>query len=83
MSFFDKTLESLHAELRRKRHLEAMLESMYAERSALIEEKRQLASIRDCEQRDVNALERISLSFIISSIWGNTEEKLSKERMEA
>lgn len=83
MSVFNEELEQLQARIARKQKLEAMLKSLHSERDALIAEERKLAAVRDREQRDVDALEKVSLSAIISSIRGNKEEKLNRERIEA
>lgn len=83
MNIFNDNLKALQAEVARKRKLEAVLDSLFTEKDRLVAEEQELAAILRKEQRDVRAMEGVSLSSIFSTILGNKEERLNKERMEA
>lgn len=83
MREFSGELEQLQAEVVRLHKMRSVLESLSAEKFELIEQEKRLREIREKEQRDVDALGRVSLSSIISSIAGNKDEKLSQEQAEA
>lgn len=83
MNLFNDTLETLQADLARKRKLEAVLDSLCTEKNNLVDEEQRLAATLRKEQRDVRAMEGVSLSSIFSAITGNKDERLNKERMEA
>lgn len=83
MQNFSNELEALQAEVVHYHKLEVMLQSLYTECGRLGAEEREYAKIREKEQRDVDALERVSISSILSAIRGNKDEKLSREQKEA
>ena len=83
MNEFNNELTKLQAELAHYNKLRMSLESLLIEERTLADEELKLARLYKKEQHDVDALGRISLSSIISSIRGNKEELLDKELMEA
>lgn len=83
MNMFNDNLEALQADVARKHKLEAVLESLYSEKDKLTAEEQELAEILRKEQKDVKAMEGVSLASIFSAIRGDKEERLSRERMEA
>ena len=80
---FNSELVKFQADLARFDKLQTSLNSLILEEERLAAEEQSLAKMFRKEQRDVDALGRVSLSSIISSIRGNKDELLNKELMEA
>ena len=83
MREFNSELERLQADVLRMRKLKAALKSLCGEEEILAAEETALAKMRDKEQRDVDAMSRVSLTSIFSAIRGNKDEKLAHEELEA
>lgn len=83
MQEFTNELAQLQKQVARLHKLESMLSSMASDKAILAEEELTLRQLSEKEKREVEALERVSVSSIISSIAGNKEAKLRQEQAEA
>ena len=83
MSVYDEKLRRLYERIARKAKLETMLRELRTQREELRAKVSELEELKLAEQADVDRLEGGSLSSIIYSLLGKSEEKLSKERREA
>lgn len=75
--------EALRQQLEEKRELQARLQALREERSALFTDARRLDEARLKEQADVTKLERRSLSGLLHRVTGRLEERLEREQAEA
>ena len=75
--------EALRQQLEEKRELQARLQALREERSALFTDVRRLDEARLKEQADVTKLEGRSLSGLLHRVTGRLEERLEREQAEA
>lgn len=83
MTGYDEHLCMLSEQIARQNKLRAMLDSLYARRGELETRARELAAVRDAEQKDVDRLEGRSLAALFYSMLGSRDERLDKEQQEA
>ncbi len=79
----NETLKQLHEKLKRKKHLEAMLLELRAQRQELVPKVQELNTQRLKEKADVDRLEGRSLAAFFYGVIGKMDEKLDQERAEA
>ena len=77
------TLKELYKLVIEKKSVENKLNELSFQQTDLENKIDELKKIMKKEQKDVDKLEMISLSSILSDLFGNKEEKLNKERKEA
>ena len=82
-SELDSKLEKARQGTDRLHKIDSMLQNLNTERPALEEKSARLKAILDKENLDVEKLEKMSLTHLFSTVLGNSEEKLEKERREA
>lgn len=76
-------LEECQQQIIRKKHLEAVLADLDAQKGDLEVKVQELNELKQDEQEDVERLEGRSLAAFFYSLIGKMDEKLSKEREEA
>ena len=79
----NETLKQMHEKLKRKQHLEAMLQELYAQRQELGPKVQVLDAQRLKEKADVDRLEGRSLAAFFYGVVGKMDDKLDQERAEA
>ncbi|MDD4683314.1 MAG: hypothetical protein PHQ55_09130 [Eubacteriales bacterium] len=83
MSQIDDQLRNLQQQSLRKQELEKKIHLLFDERQQLAEKVRQLDSIKQAEQADVEKLQGRSLSRLYYSVIGKMDERIDKEQQEA
>lgn len=83
MTHYDKELQALQQKLSRKKHLQALLNELHTQRTALEAKVSNLKAIMEKEQSDVERLEGRGLTALFYGIVGKKEEKLDEQRREA
>lgn len=80
---FDERFAEVKKRLAKKQHLEGLMESLQEQYSDLLARVLELREQKEKEQKDVDRLERGSLSSFFLNLAGKKEEKLEKEEKEA
>lgn len=83
MTYYDEQLQKLQQQMARSNQLEAMINELRGQRSALSEQVRELEAVKLEEQADVDRLEGRSLAAFFYNVIGKMDEQLNKERREA
>lgn len=83
MVHYNDELKELHSQVARKKHLEVMLQDLWAQEQELVPKVAELEQIKLDEQEDVERLEGGSLAAFFYGVIGKMDEKLDKERQEA
>ena len=83
MIHYNDELKEFHSKVARKKHLEVVLQDLWAQEQELVPKVAELEKIKMDEQEDVERLEGGSLAAFFYSVVGKMDEKLDKERQEA
>ena len=83
MTYYDAQLQQLQQQMARSNQLEAIINELRGQRSALSEQVRELEAVKLEEQADVDRLEGRSLAAFFYNVIGRMDEQLNKERQEA
>lgn len=83
MNIYDQRLRELTEKVKRKTHLEAMINELSGRKSALEAKAEELREVMNKEEADVQRLEKGGLKVFLYEIIGKSEEKLEKEKEEA
>lgn len=83
MQFYKGQIKQLQEQVLKKQHLQVILEELQIQKADLEEKVNLLKEQKIEEDRDVERLERGSLSGFLYSVIGKKEEKLDKEKREA
>ncbi|MBR5228674.1 MAG: hypothetical protein IKV96_02420 [Firmicutes bacterium] len=83
MHHFDERLQQLSQEMARKKKLESMLHDLMMQKYEVESKVAKLKAEKDKEQADVDRIEGGTLYAFFCGVFGNKEEKLTKEREEA
>ena len=83
MIHYNDELKEFHSKVARKKHLEVVLQDLWAQEQELVPKVAELEQIKMDEQEDVERLEGGSLATFFYSVVGKMDEKLDKERQEA
>ena len=83
MTYYDEQLRQLQQQMARSNQLEAIINELRGQRSALSERVRALEAVKLEEQADVDRLEGRSLAAFFYNVIGRMDEQLNKERQEA
>lgn len=83
MIHYNDELKEFHSKVARKKHLEVVLQDLWAQEQELVPKVAELEQIKMDEQEDVERLEGGSLAAFFYSVVGKMDEKLDKERQEA
>ena len=83
MIHYNDELKEFHSKVERKKHLEVVLQDLWAQEQELVPKVAELEQIKMDEQEDVERLEGGSLAAFFYSVVGKMYENLDKERQEA
>ena len=83
MIHYNDELKEFHSKVARKKHLEVVLQDLWAQEQELVPKVAELEQIKMDEQEDVERLEGGSLAAFFYGVIGKMDEKLDKERQEA
>ena len=83
MIHYNDELKEFHSKVARKKHLEVVLQDLWAQEQELVPKVAELEQTKMDEQEDVERLEGGSLAAFFYSVVGKMDEKLDKERQEA
>jgi len=83
MTFYDETLKTLQENIARFHRINAMLNELQTQETALEARVRELEAVMLDEQADVERFEGRSLSVFYYKVIGKLDDQLSKEREEA